>query len=90
MLFDNYDNPDAFPNIQDYIPRSELGAILVTSRHPDSNALVFDQSNHFIELSGLEENAAVALLIQQCQTNESTCEDARKIVRLGCGGGGNF
>ena len=37
MVFDNYDNPDTFPNIRDFIPRSELGAILVTSRHPDSD-----------------------------------------------------
>ena len=85
MIFDNYDSPVAFPNIQDCISQSELGVILVTSRNPDSNALVLDQSNHFIELSGLEENAAVALLIQQCQTKESISEDARKIVqRLWC------
>ena len=48
MVFDNYDNPDTFPNIRDFIPQSERGAILVTSRHPDSNALVINQSNHFI------------------------------------------
>ena len=32
MVFDNYDNPDTFPNIQDFIPQSEFGAILITSR----------------------------------------------------------
>ena len=85
MVFDNYDNPEAFPNIGDFIPRSELGAILVTSRHPDSNALVVDQGNHYIELFGLEEDAAVALLIQQSQTNEGISEDAKVIVnRLVC------
>lgn len=84
LVFDNYDAPDSFPNIRDFIPRSGLGAILVTSRHPDSNALVIDQS-HFIELSGLEEDAAVALLLQQSQTNEGISEDAKKIVkRLVC------
>ena len=36
MVFDNYDNPDTFQNIRDFIPQSELGAVLVTSRHPDS------------------------------------------------------
>ncbi len=81
IVFDNYDNPDTFPNIRDFIPRSELGAILVTSRHPDSNALVANQSNHFIELSGLEEDAAVALLIRQSGTNEGISEDAKKIVK---------
>ncbi|MCJ1344811.1 hypothetical protein MMC31_003014 [Peltigera leucophlebia] len=85
IVFDNYDNPDTFPNIRDYIPQSELGAVLVTSRHPDSNALVVNQSNHFIELFGLEEDAAVALLIQQSQTNEGISEDAKRIVkRLVC------
>ena len=63
MVFDNYDN-HAFQIIQDFIPQSKLGAILVTGRHPDSNTLVNNQSDHFNELFGLEENAAVALLIQ--------------------------
>ncbi len=84
MVFDNYDHPDTFPNIRDFIPRSELGAILVTSRHPDSNALVVNQNSHFIELLGLEMDAAVALLIQQSQTNEGI-SDAKKVVeRLVC------
>ncbi len=85
MVFDNYDNPDAFPNIRDFIPQSEHGAMLVTSRHPDSNALVINQSNHFIELLGLEEIDAVALLTQQSQTNQAISTDAKTIVeRLGC------
>ncbi len=85
MEFDNYDNPDTFPNIRDFIPQSERGPILVTSRHPDSNALVINQSNHFLELVGLEESVAVALLIQQSQTNEVISSDAKKIVkRLWC------
>ena len=84
MVFDNYDNLDAFPNIQDFIPQSEFGAILVTSRHPDSSALVTEQSDHFIELSGLDESNAVALLIQQSQTKGDIAADAKKIVeRLG-------
>ncbi len=84
MVFDNYDNPDTFPNIQDFIPESELGAILVTSRHPDSIELVINQRSHFIKLFGLDENNAVALLTQQSQTEESIAADAKKIVeRLG-------
>ena len=85
IVFDNYDNPDTFLNIRDFIPQSERGAILVTSRHPDSNALVISRSNHFFKLSGLEESAAIALLVQQSQTNEVIPSDAKKIVeRLGC------
>ena len=85
LVFDNFDNPDTFPNIRDFIPQSELGAILVTSRHPDSHALVVNRSSHFIELLGLEEDAPVALLIQQSQTNEYASEEAKTIVnRLVC------
>ena len=47
--------------------------------------MVVNQSSHFIELFGLEEGAAVTLLIQQSQTNEGISEDAKKIVkRLVC------
>ena len=85
MVFDNYDNPDIFPNIQDFIPQSEFGAIIVTSKHPDSIVLVINQSSHFIKLFGLDESDAVALLIQQSQTKEGIAADAKKIVeRLGC------
>ena len=53
-----------FPNICDFIPQSELGAILVTSGRPNSNVLVVNQSSHFIEVFGLEEDAVIALLVQ--------------------------
>ncbi len=85
LIFDNYDNPNAFPNIADYIPQSELGAILVTSRHANSDTLVLDQSDHFIKLHGLEEDAALLLLTQRSQTKEFDTEDAKEIVkRLAC------
>ena len=74
MVFDNYDSPHTFPNIRNFIPQSELAAILVTSRHPVSNALVVNQRSYFIELFGLEEDAAVTLLIQHSH------EDAKEIV----------
>lgn len=61
MVFDNYDNPDAFP-IQDFIPQGDAGAILVTSRHAVTSALVLEHSSSFIELPGLEENHALELL----------------------------
>ena len=54
LVFDNYDNPKAFQNIADFIPENELGAILVTSRHADSEALVSDRSDHVINLQGLK------------------------------------
>ena len=85
MVFDNYDNPDTFPNIEYFIPQSEFGAILITSRHPGSSALVIYHSNHFIELFGLDESDAVALLVQQSQNKEGIAADAKKLVeRLEC------
>ena len=80
LVFDNYDNLDAFPNITDFIPQNDLGAILVTSRHADSDALVLDQSNHFIKLHGLEEDAAILLLTQRSQTKDYESKDAKDIV----------
>lgn len=68
-MFDNYDNPNTFPNIAEFIPQSELGAILVTSRHVDSRTLVLDQSNCFITLQGLERDDAIFLLAQQSETD---------------------
>lgn len=85
MVFDNYDNSDAFLNIRDFIRQSKHGAILVISRHPDSNALVINKTNRSLDLFGLEKSAAVTLLIQQSQSNEVFSSDAKKIVdRLGC------
>ena len=53
-------------------------------QHSDSCALVIKQSNHFLELFGLEESATVALLIQQSQTNEVISSDTKKnMERLG-------
>lgn len=75
---------DSFPNIQDFIPQSEFGAIWVMSKHQDSSALVIEQSNRFIELFGLDESDVVGLLIQQSQIKEGIAADAKKIVeRLG-------
>ena len=81
LVFDNYDNPETFPNIRDFIPQSELGAILVTSRHADSDMLVLDQENHLIKLYGLEEKPAILLLTQQSQTKDFESKDAKEIVR---------
>ncbi len=85
LVFDNYDNPNAFPNIADFIPQSELGAILVTSRHADSYTLVLDQSNNFIRLQGLEEAAAILLFTQQSETNGLDSALAKEIFeRITC------
>jgi hypothetical protein len=48
MVFDNYNNPTAFNNIEDYMPSNKLGMILVTSRHANADKLA-DKENQ-IEL----------------------------------------
>ncbi len=84
IVFDNYDDTEGFPNIKDFIPRGELGAILVTSRHADASALVLKHPTNFIELPGLERAAARELLIELSQTRDSGSEEAETIVeRLG-------
>ncbi|KAL9118732.1 MAG: hypothetical protein Q9187_004722 [Circinaria calcarea] len=81
MIFDNYDDPNAFSNLLDFVPRGEHGAILVTSRYADFQALFIECSGSFIELPGLEEDAALDLLKKHSQTKDSSSDDARTIVR---------
>ena len=84
LVLDNFDNPSAFRDVADFIPQSNLGAILVTSRHADSDTLVLDQSNHFIKLDDLEESVAILLLCQRSQTKDLGAEGVKEIVeRLG-------
>lgn len=64
LVFDGFDNPNAFPNIADFIPQNDLGAIIVTSRHADSNALVSDENSPVIKLHGLDRDDAILLLTQ--------------------------
>ncbi len=84
VIFDNYDDPTAFPNIRDFFPENDLGAILVTGRHADAGALVIGRGIGFIELPGLDKEAALALLIGQSEINDPSSQDAETIVeRLG-------
>ena len=84
MVFDNYDDPDIFQTIQDYFPDGMSGAILVTGRHAGASALVVEHNLGFIELPGLEKDAALDLLLKQSQIKISNSEDAEKILeRLG-------
>ena len=84
LVFDNYDDPTAFPNIRDFFPENDLGAILVTGRHADAGALVIGRDIGFIELPGLDKEAALALLIEQSEIKDPSSQDAEAIVeRLG-------
>ena len=84
LVFDNCDDPTAFPNIQDFFPKNDLGAILITGRHADAGALVIGRGIGFIELPGLDKEAALALLIEQSEIKDPSSQDAEAIVeRLG-------
>src|SRR2546421_845485 len=85
MVFDNYDNPTVFNNVEDYMPSNEQGMILVTSRHADADRLA-DEENQ-IELLGLPESDAIKLLLRQSlvkQSDRAASEQGKEIVaRLG-------
>jgi hypothetical protein len=84
LVFDNYDNPHEFPNIRDFFPPNKLSSILVTGRHADIATLVLGQDANLIELSGLEDIAAVDLLEHHSQVKETNTKFGEEIVkRLG-------
>jgi tetratricopeptide (TPR) repeat protein len=83
MVFDNYDDPSAF-NIQDYIPDTINGHILVTSRHADTEYLT--DPEFAIELQGLPMQDALHLLLKQSRFahTESNIQHGELVVkRLG-------
>jgi tetratricopeptide (TPR) repeat protein len=69
IVFDNYDDPVSFNNVQDFIPMGEQGSILVTSRHAEADSLA-DEGNA-IELLGLDEKYALELLFKQSMVKET-------------------
>jgi tetratricopeptide (TPR) repeat protein len=85
MVFDNYDNPTVFNNVEDYMPSNEQGMVLVTSRNADADKLA-DEENQ-IQLQGLPESDAIELLLKQSlmkQSDQVASENAKEIVaRLG-------
>ena len=83
-MFDNYDDPRTFSNVQEYIPQGEHGCVLFTSRHTDSNELA-DHDN-VVELPGLSPENSLELLHKKCHTQNvegAEIEGARIVERLG-------
>ncbi|TGO07347.1 hypothetical protein BTUL_0290g00120 [Botrytis tulipae] len=81
LVFDNYDDPNAFGDLPSYFPNSNSkeNAIIVTSRHISSGRL----GSH-LKLDGLTEEESVQLLTSRC-TSVSNSEDdlnqGREIVK---------
>ena len=84
LVFDSFDDPVTFNNLQDFIPLSGPGSILITSRHIDTTALA--NTDGSIELAGLECTVAVDMLLARAclHREETNTAIAHKIVhRLG-------
>lgn len=84
IVFDNYDDPDSFNNLQDFMPVGEHGCILVTSRHADSKALA--EEGQAIEVLGLSTANALDLFFKQIRATRTaitTPEAALIVERLG-------
>ncbi|TVY82636.1 hypothetical protein LSUE1_G002836 [Lachnellula suecica] len=83
MVFDNYDDVDNFGNIQDFLPESENGCVIVTSRHLDSLSLATSSENA-IDLPGLAESDALELLHNMSDLNqtESSVPGGKAVVEL--------
>ena len=83
MVYDNFDRPDEFVNLEEYIPDSVSGSILITSRHADSANIVADPAGQVIPVPGLEVDSAQQLLLQ-LSGKKSTLGDANllNVVQL--------
>ena len=79
VVFDNFDQPAAFRNspIQDAFPCGIHGAIIITSRHPDSTRLGLG-----IQIDRMSEEEAVELLFSRsmCPKNSTNLTKARQVV----------
>ena len=77
MIFDNYDNPQAFPihSIRDYVPSGKNGRILFTSRHQDTARL-----GHKIDASTMTEQESLELLLQRPPRDEDESIHGRRIA----------
>lgn len=71
----------AFPKIADFILQNELGAMIVTSRHADPDALVSDESSYAIKRHGLDRDGAILLLTQRGKIKDFGSKDANEIVQ---------
>ena len=66
---------------KDFFPEGELGAILVNGRHAHLRQLVNEHSANYIQMPGLEKDAALDLLIKQSGNEDLSTEDSVDIVR---------
>ncbi|KAI9759277.1 MAG: hypothetical protein M1840_003498 [Geoglossum simile] len=78
IVFDNYDQPREFRNIAEYFPHGGSGAILVTSRHSDSERLGVT-----IRFTRMTEDEGLELLLRQPKLakNDDNIIEGKKIIQ---------
>ncbi|KAL8740301.1 MAG: hypothetical protein Q9184_008509 [Pyrenodesmia sp. 2 TL-2023] len=63
LIFDNYDHPDQFADICNFIPPGD-GSVLITSRHGDAGLL-----GEVVQMSGMDEGEGLELLRRRTEQN---------------------
>jgi hypothetical protein len=69
IIFDGYDDLESF-HIEDFIPISSSGRIIITSRRPESR----DLGSYHMELGEMDEDSSVALFIKVSGSDNETGE----------------
>ena len=79
LVFDNFDQPGKVSNIMKYVPRAVNGAVLVTSRHPESAGL-----GAVFEITSMKEEEGADLLFHRTRYPPTfqNVEGARSVVQL--------
>ncbi|KAF2232329.1 hypothetical protein EV356DRAFT_578388 [Viridothelium virens] len=79
MVFDNYDEPAAHPDIRSFFRNSDNGAILITSRHGDTKRL----ATEVLQMTEMTEQDAVNVLLSQFSQgrHDESAESAKTIVK---------
>ncbi len=78
MVFDNFDQPDDFPNIRSMFPPSPSGSVVLTSRHAAAERL-----GNTVAVTRMSEPEALELILLQskAERNDSNERTAAQIVR---------
>jgi Cdc6-like AAA superfamily ATPase len=74
LVFDNYDDPESFRNVRQFIPQGSSGAVLFTSRHSNLSDLGI-----VVEIPGFEEDEALRLLERQTATFSERCMNGQEV-----------
>jgi hypothetical protein len=80
LVLDNYDDPQNFNNLQDFMPDSSYCKILVTSRHADTKSLAEDRA--CIELPGMKEGDSIKMLLRTAAIPSNCSKEVHEAASL--------